>query len=558
MNSKKNGFVIKHKQTMNGSSNNYGRSSGPSQSKVKNGSENGRRNGKTKTNRSQCNSHASRKQEFEYALFARENSFRIESGECKERKLVKQRSESDIYPVKQRRDTDIYPVKQKSESDIFPVSDSLKSWYAMKSLSDDHSQGDVDVMCYNEKGQMIYRHFNNSCISSKNSLLEDISNSRKSKSKNGNGKSVNGQNGKGILRVNEKATQIDSSVIRKIIETEKNGTENDVEDFSISETVRYEPYIRLQGNIDVDDASSSNGTKTRVIRGEFKGTDRVAQNTENYKQKGDHFIHSKVRTADSEQSIDIHKHKQTGGNFRHSELDGMVDKEVENRAIQTPGMEYWVYPSNDQTSVSYRDGGKVKDISRSLSYDRQKTNNLYTERSYETEKQQNYEFKQNTNKTEHDIDYGNLDIMFKHVRNDQFKMVMMTDELNNREQPNWRVSEQEVESMRYVKAKSEKETDDNRYFKAKEVDSMRFVKAKSEKEMDDNRYFKDKEKVSQMEAKIYRLENKEEASYCFQTFFSFYNVKDTLWQGLTLGVRSLSLARGTVLCPWARHFTLTA
>ena len=344
-------------------------------------------------------------------------------------------------------------------------------------------------MCYSEKGQMIYRHFNNFFISSKNSLLEDVSNSRKSKSKNGSGKSVNGQNGKGILRVNEKATQIDSSVIRKIIETEKNGTENDVEDFSVSETVRYEPYIRLQGNIGVNDDSSSNGTKTRVIRGEFKGTDRVAQDTENYKQKGDHFIHSKVRTTDPEQSIDIHKHKQTGGNFMHSEFSGVVDKDFENRAIQTPGMEYRVYPSNGQTSVSYRDGGKVKDISRSQSYERQKTNNLYTERNYGTEKRQNYELKQNTNKTENDIDYGNLDIMFKHVQNDQFKMVMVTDELNNREQPNWKVDGQEVDSMRYVKAKSEKEIEDNRYFKAKE-------------------------KVSQMEAKIYRLENKEEASDC--------------------------------------------
>ena len=492
--SKKNGFVIKHKQTMNGLSNNNGRNSASSQSKVKNGGENGKRNGKIKTNGSQCNSQASRKQEFEYALFARENSFQVESGsgECKERKLVKQRSESDIYPVKQRRYSDLYPIKQKSESDIYPVRDSLKSWYATKSLSDDHSQGDVDVTCYNEKGQMIYRHFNNSCISSKNSLLEDVSNSRKSKSKNGNGKSVNGQNGKGILRVNEKATQIDSSVIRKIIQTEKNGTENDVEDFSISETVRYEPYIRLQGGIDANGGSSSNGSKTRVITGEFIGANRVKQSIESSKQNGDHYIHSEVRTTDSERSIDVHKHKQTGGNFMHSEFDGMVDKEVENRAIQTPGMEYWVYPSNGQTSVSYRDGGKVKDISRSRSYERQKTNNLYTERNYGIEKRQNYELKQNTNKTENDIDYGNLDIMFKHVRNDQFKMVMVTDELNNREQPNWRVGEQEVDSMRYVKAKSEKEIDDNRYFKAKE-------------------------KVSQMEAKIYRLENKEEASYCFHT-----------------------------------------
>ena len=491
MNSKKNGFVIKHKQTMNGLSNNDGRSSGPSQSKVKNGSENGRRNGKTKTNGSQPNSHASRKQEFEYALFARENSFQIETGECKGRKLVKQRSESDIYPVKQKRDTDIYPVKQKSESDILPVRDSLKSWYATRSLSEDHSQ-DVDVMCYNEKGQMIYRHFNNSCISSKNSLLEDVSNSRKSKSKNGNGKSVNCQNGKGILRVNEKATQIDSSVIRKLIETEKNGTENDIEDFTISETVRYEPYIRLQGDIDVDDVSSSNGSKTRIITGEFIGADHVKQSIENYRhqQNDNHFVYSKVRTTDPEQSID--KHKQTGGNFMHSESSGVVDKDFENRAVQTPGMEYWVYPSNNQTSVSNRDGGKVKDMSRSPSNERQKTNNLYTERNYGIDKQQNYELKQNTNKTENDIDYGNLDIMFKHVQNDHFKMVMVTDELNRREQPNWRVGEQEVDSMRYVKAKSEKEMDDIRYFKAKE-------------------------KVSQMEAKIYRLENKEEASYCFHT-----------------------------------------
>ena len=505
MNSKKNNFVIKHKQTMNGLSNSNGRSSASSQSKVKNGSEKGRRNGKTKTNGSQSDSHASRKQEFEYALFARENSFRIESGEDKERKLVKQRSESDIYPVKQRQDTDIYPVKQKSESDIYPLRDSMKSWYATKSLSDDHSQGDVDVMCYNEKGQMIYRHFNNSCISSKNSLLEDVSNSRKSKSKNGNGKSVNGQNEKSILRVNEKATQIDSSVIRKIIETEKNGTENDVEDFSISETERYKPFIRLQGDIDVNGGSSSSGSKNRVITGEVKGTDHVKQSIENYrfKQNDNHFVHSKVRTTDSEQSIDIHKHKQTGGNFMHSEFRGVVDKDFENRAIQTPGMEYWVYPSNSQTSVSYRDGGKVKDISRSRSYERQKTNNLYTERNYGIEKRQNYELQQNTNKTENDIDYGNLDIMFKHVRKDQFKMVMVTDELNNREQPNWRVGEQEVESMRCVKAEGEKEIKDNKYFKAKE-------------------------KVSQMEAKIYRLENKEEASYCFH-IFSFFTML-TLWE----------------------------
>ena len=517
---------------MNGLSNSNGRRSGPSQSKVKNGSENGRRNGKTKTIGSQSDSHASRKQEFEYALFARENSFRVDSGRCKEKILVKQRSESDIYPVKQRRDTDIYPVKQKSESDIFPVRDSLKSWYATKSLSEDHSQGDVDVMCYNEKGQMIYRQFNNSCISAKNSLLEDVSNSRKSKSKNGNGKSVNGQNGKGILRVNEKATQIDSSVIRKIIETEKNGTENDVEDFTISETERYEPDIRLQGDIDVNGGYSSTVSKTRVIKGEFKGTDHVKQSIENYKQNGDHFKHSKVRTTGSEQSMDIHKHKQTRGNFRHSEFDGTVEKEVENRAIQTPGMEYWVYPSNGQTSASYRDGGKVKDISRSRSYERQKTNNLYTKRNYGIDKQQNYELKQNTNKIENDIDYGNLDIMFKHVRNDQFKMVMLTDELNIREQPNWRVGGQEVDSMRYIKAKSEKEIDDNRYLKAKEVDSIRHVKAKSEKEIDDYRYFMDKEKVSQMEAKIYRLENKEEASRNKSRllFSSAEMFKKPLWQ----------------------------
>ena len=135
MNSKKNGFVIKHKQSMNGLSNSNGRRSGPSQSKGKNGGDNGRRNGKTRAKGSQSDSHASRKQEFEYALFARENSFRIESEEFQERKLVKQRSESDIYPVKQRRDSDIhvYPIKQKSESDIYPVRNSLKSWYTMKS-----------------------------------------------------------------------------------------------------------------------------------------------------------------------------------------------------------------------------------------------------------------------------------------------------------------------------------------------------------------------------------------------------------------------------------------
>ena len=435
-NGRKKESAIKHQQAMNGMSNNKGKYSESSQNENKNGSINGRRGSKNGQNGSQSNNQSSRREEFEQVLLARENSFRIHTGQEEGRKLVKQRSKAELY---QMDDTD-------QHYDVSKIQISREDFC--------HGEN-IGEMCYSENGQIQYRQFKD--------YSENGSQVRKTKSSNGskNGKSKNGKNGRVTFKENEHAMQIDSSAIRKIIETEKNSTENDIDNFSFSESERFEPYVRLHGNIDVKVDSGSYGSKSGTFKGEFSTNQESAnkKDSENYRPK----------------------------NERHIQYDckGLIDPDRISKSVQKPGMEYWVYSASDHNSRSFKGHESVKEVQKSQSYSSQKTNNLVSEGHYEMEKLKKSELKQGFNKNENDdVNYGKLDIMFKHVHNDQFKMVMVSDELNNERQLNERNRDKDGENVRYINAKQD---------------------------------------IEQMEARIYYLGNKEQAGVYLCT--KIYSVK---------------------------------
>ena len=375
-------------------------------------------NGSTQRNKddgkeSQSDTHKSRKAEFEQIMLARENSFKVYSKKDDRKKLVKQSSKSDTYEVVEK-----------------------DRHHNVGKTQDDHSEKDVEQF-YNDSGLLEYQQLKDFHESSKAILQANGSNSRSAKPGIINGKSKNSKNS--ILKNSERQSeiQIDRNVVRHLVNREKiSKRENDIETLSVSESERFEPYVRLHGNIDVELDSQHSGTFKGNLRPDYVNKDLQRKNA--------------------------YKYTSEYATFGHKE---MLDKNESEASQQKPGMEYWVYPTGGQKSRSSENQERFWEVS---------STNFYNEGYYGREKLKKSEFKQELNRNENNnINYGQLDIMFKHVQNDQFKMVMVSDVLNNERQ----ITEWE-----------------------------------KEKHIDNVRYSRTKLSVGDTEARIYFLENKEQAS----------------------------------------------
>ena len=191
--------------------------------------------------------------------------------------------------------------------------------------------------------------------------------------------------------------KIDKNRVRSIVDTERRNSEkNGVETEDFSDSERYELCDKLHSN-SIKVGASSSGYKSEGLSGEHE---------------------------DSNKSFA----KQSKSYFTES------DRKESNNLPSKSGMEYWV-PSRDQgqRSRSYEGQHRIVESSRSENSRGQKTNNLYVEERYSREKSVKSDMKQELNRDESkNVDYGKLDIMFKHIHNDQFKMIMVSEELSDK------------------------------------------------------------------------------------------------------------------------------
>ena len=201
--------------------------------------------------------------------------------------------------------------------------------------------------------------------------------------------------------------KIDKNRVRSIVDTERrNSRENDIEMESFSESERYEPFVRSHGK--VDDArvdSGPSGSKSGTFSGDF------------------------IKDSNA------HVGKQSTSYLRKSgDSKDMVDRKEFNDLPSKPGMEYLVSSTDQgQRSRSYEGQHRITESFKSENSESQKRNNLYNEGRYNSEKSVKTDLKIDLKRQDSkNIDYGKLDIMFKHIQNDQFKMVMVSEELNDK------------------------------------------------------------------------------------------------------------------------------
>ena len=348
----------------------------------------GKSSSKNGSKGSQSNGHTSRKEEFDQIRVSRQNSFKIyeKNGESKE---TKQRSKLEFYPLSDNANVNGHEDIDKSE---------IEGLYKNSGLSDYQSLSE----------------FHESSLK----MLENGSNLRHG--------AKSSKKGQVAYKGSKTEVKIDKNRVRSIVDTErKNGQENDVETESFSESERYEPYVRLHGNLDVKVDSGSYGNKSGTFSGEFV----TARNVSCTKQSKSYSLTS----VDNEDTID------------RKEFNALPEK---------PGMEYRVYPTgHGQRSGSFEGHQKVNESSRSGYSGSQKINNLYNERTYSREKSIKSDLKQDLKRHDaNNINYGKLDIMFKHVQNDQFKMVMVSDDLNDKEKLNSSNRDNSSETVRHSKS----------------------------------------------------------------------------------------------------------
>ena len=278
--------------------------------------------------------------------------------------------------------------KQKSKLQFYPLSDAAER--------EDFDRSEIEGL-YENSGLSDYQTFSEFHENSLK-MLDNISNLRHVVKSS--------KNGQGVYKDSKAEVKIDKNKVRSIVDTERrNSRENDIDTESFSESERYEPYVRLHSKVDAKVDSGPTDSKSGPCRGGF-----VKDSNAHVTKQSKSYLHESGDSKD------------------------MLDRKELNDPPSKLGMEYWVSSTDKGHRLrSFEGHHRNLEISRSEYSGSQKTNNLYNEGRYSREKSVKSDLKQDLKRQDSkDIDYGNLDIMFKHVQNDQFKMVMVSDVLNNK------------------------------------------------------------------------------------------------------------------------------